>query len=70
MGGAARMNGLHGSFDSISKSNLNSSVDEDPSFVVYEETTQSPPDYTSDVENRQVLVCTVSEFIASYTYRE
>ncbi|XP_069175770.1 protein bark beetle isoform X3 [Procambarus clarkii] len=52
MGGAARMNGLHGSFDSISKSNFNSSLDDDPSFVVYEETTQSPPGYTSELDNR------------------
>ncbi|XP_042229688.1 protein bark beetle-like isoform X4 [Homarus americanus] len=52
VGGASRMNGLHGSFDSISKSNFNSSVDEDPSFVVYEETTQSPPGYTSELDNR------------------
>ncbi|XP_069176227.1 protein bark beetle isoform X4 [Procambarus clarkii] len=51
MGGAARMNGLHGSFDSISKSNFNSSLDDDPSFVVYEETTQSPPGYTSELDN-------------------
>ena len=36
--GAAQMNGLHTSFDSISKSNMNNSVDEDPSFTVYETT--------------------------------
>ncbi|XP_069940275.1 protein bark beetle isoform X3 [Cherax quadricarinatus] len=52
LGGAARMNGLHGSFDSISKSNFNSSMEEDPSFVVYEETPQSPPGYTSELDNR------------------
>ncbi|KAK4322844.1 hypothetical protein Pmani_006428 [Petrolisthes manimaculis] len=55
-GGAARMsNGLSGSFDSIAKSQLNSSVDdEDPSYVVYEETTtQSPPGYSSTtLDNR------------------
>ncbi|KAK8748883.1 hypothetical protein OTU49_016043 [Cherax quadricarinatus] len=51
LGGAARMNGLHGSFDSISKSNFNSSMEEDPSFVVYEETPQSPPGYTSELDN-------------------
>lgn len=50
----SRMNGLHGSFDSIAKSQLNSSVDEDPSFVVYEETTttQSPPSYTTNIDAR------------------
>ncbi|XP_068203842.1 protein bark beetle-like [Palaemon carinicauda] len=51
---SSRMNGLHGSFDSIAKSQLNSSVDEDPSFVVYEETntTQSPPSYTTNIDTR------------------
>lgn len=53
VGGAARMNGLHGSFDSIAKSGLNSSIDEDPSFVVYEETTPSiPPGYSSQLDDR------------------
>ncbi|XP_069990075.1 protein bark beetle isoform X2 [Penaeus vannamei] len=50
--GAARVNGIHGSFDSITKSNFNSSVDEDPSFVVYEEGSHSPPRYTSELDNR------------------
>lgn len=52
VGGAARMNGLSGSFDSIAKSGLNSSVDEDPSYV-YEETTPSiPPGYSSHLDDR------------------
>ncbi|XP_050714917.1 protein bark beetle-like isoform X5 [Eriocheir sinensis] len=52
VGGAARMNGLSGSFDSIAKSGLNSSLDEDPSYVVYEETTPSiPPGYSSHLDD-------------------
>lgn len=51
-------NGLSGSFDSIAKSQLNSSVDDDdPSFVVYEETTQSPPGYSSTLDDRWDTEC-------------
>ncbi|KAK7076790.1 hypothetical protein SK128_004224 [Halocaridina rubra] len=50
-GGTSRMNGFHGSFDSITKSQLNDSIDEDPSVVVYEESTLSPPSYTTNVDN-------------------
>lgn len=51
------MNGLSGSFDSIAKSGLNSSLDEDPSYVVYEETTPSiPPGYSSHLDDRYVVL--------------
>ncbi|CAL4091082.1 unnamed protein product, partial [Meganyctiphanes norvegica] len=49
-----RSNGVNGSFDSISKSHFNASIDEDPdpSFVVYEDSERSPPCYTTDVDQR------------------